>query len=255
MITPSMRLDGKVAIVTGGGGSLGTVCSIALAEAGAAVVVAGRTLAKCEETAGKVRDIGGRALALKVDITDPDDCRNMVERTRAEFRTIDILFNNAGIAYPLLVVDSDPKEWMNVIHVNVNGTFLCTQPVARAMIEQKSGRIINMGTIAGGVGFPYRSAYGASKAAVTNLTKTLALELGPHGITVNEIAPTVIQSEINREFFQKQPEFYDRVLKRTALGRFGKPEDLAGLLVFLASPAASFITGQTVYVDGGYTSG
>jgi NAD(P)-dependent dehydrogenase (short-subunit alcohol dehydrogenase family) len=247
-----MRIDGKVAIVTGGGGSLGTTCSLALAEGGAAVVVAGRTLEKCEQTARRVRDLGGRAIALQVDVTSPEDVERMVAGVLAEYGTIDILLNNAGIGMPTLMLDSDPKEWMRVVHVNVNGTFLCTQVVSRVMARNKSGRIINMGSVAGGAGVARCSAYSASKAAIINLTKSLALELGTYRITVNTIAPSVIQTEFNREFFKKQPDFYDRILDRAVLGRFGVPEDLMGILVFLSSEAASYITGQTIYVDGGY---
>lgn len=250
--TPSMRVDGKIAIVTGGGGSLGTVCSLALAEAGAVVVVAGRTSERCEATAHRIRDLGGRAIAIKADVTVPDDVQRMVDRTVAAYGTVDILLNNAGIGMPTLMLDSDPKEWMHVVQVNLNGTFLCTQAVARVMANRKSGRIVNMGSVAGGAGVARRSAYSASKAAIINLTKSLALELGGYDITVNTIAPSVIQTEFNREYFKKQPEFYGGILKRAALGRYGEPEDVMGILVFLCSQAASYITGQTIYVDGGY---
>ena len=231
---------------------MGAVCSVALAEAGATVVVAGRTLEKCEETVRKVRDIGGTAIAVKVDVTVPDDVERMIARTVADYGTVDILLNNAGIGMPTLMLDSDPNEWMNVVQVNLNGTFLCTQAVARVMAKRRSGRIVNMGSVAGGTGLARRSAYSASKAAIINLTKSLALELGSYDITVNTIAPSVIQTEFNREYFKKQPEFYNGILDRAALGRYGKPEDVMGVLVFLCSQAAAYITGQTIYVDGGY---
>jgi len=254
MSTPSMRLDGKVAIVTGGGGSLGSVCALALAEAGAQVVVAGRTLSKCEQTAEAIRGSGAKALALQVDITDDGAVRRMVDQTMAAFGRIDILFNNAAIAVPKPFLDTTPQEWSDIYEVNIKGACLCTSAVAPALFAQKSGRIINMGSIAGGTGMPNRSAYGSSKAAIAQLTRTLAIEFGPQGVTVNAICPSVIQSELNRDFFEKQPEFYAGILQRTPLGRFGRPEDLTGLLVFLASDAASFITGQVMYVDGGYTA-
>lgn len=250
-----MRLDEKVAIVTGGGGSLGTVCSLGLAQAGATVVVAGRTLSKCERTAAVIREGGGRALAIQVDITDADAVQRMVEQTIATFGCIDILFNNAGIAIPKPFADTTANEWARVYDVNINGTVLCTNAVSSLMFSRKSGRIINMGSIAGGVGIANRSAYGASKAAVAQLTKTLAIEFGPHGVTVNAVCPSVIESELNRDYIEHQPEVYEGILRRTPLGRFGKAEDLVGLLVFLASDAASFITGQVIYVDGGYTAG
>jgi len=255
MITPSMRLDEKVAIVTGGGGSLGTVCSLGLAEAGAAVVVAGQTLAKCERTADRIREQGARALALQVDITDADAVQRMVEQTMSAFSRIDILFNNAGIAIPKPFTDTTADEWARVYDVNIKGTCLCTNAVSSVMFSRGTGRIINMGSIAGGVGMANRSAYGSSKAAVAHLTRMLAIEFGPHDVTVNAVCPSVVESELNREYFEKQPEFYQGILRRTPLGRFGRAEDLIGLLVFLASDAASFITGQVIYVDGGYTAG
>jgi NAD(P)-dependent dehydrogenase (short-subunit alcohol dehydrogenase family) len=255
MVTPSLRLDGMVAIVTGGGGGLGTLAACAFAEAGADVVVTARHLDKCEAAAGKVRALGRKALAVSADVTRADEVKAMIERAHATFGRIDILFNNAGITSSRTMLDSAEEEWFRVIEVNVKGTFLCTKAVAPIMKAQGGGRIINMGSILSKTGMANRSAYAASKAAVRSFAKSMAFELGPSGITVNTIAPTVIVTDLNRELVRTQPQLYDAIVKRTPLGRLGQPEDIAGALVFLASPAAAFITGQTLYVDAGYTAG
>ena len=255
MITPSMRLDGKVAIVTGGGGGLGTLAACAFAEAGADVVVAARHLDKCEQTADKVRDLGRKALALAADVTSREQVQAMVDAAVKAFGRVDILFNNAGITSSRTMLDSPDDEWLNVIDVNVKGTFLCTKAVAPVMKAQGQGRIINMGSILSKTGMANRSAYAVSKAGIASFTRSMAFELGPFGITVNALGPTVIVTDLNRELVKTQPQLYGALLQRTPLGRLGQPEDIAGALVFLASPAAAFITGQTLYVDGGYTAG
>jgi len=255
MTLPSMRLDGLTALVTGGSGGLGTLGALAFAEAGADVVVAARNLAKCETTAARVRALGRRAIAVQADITDPAQVKALVARAEAELGRIDILFNNAGITSPRSFSDTTDEEWLRVVDVNLRGTFLCTRAVLPGMKARGSGRIINMGSILSKVGMANRSAYVTSKSGIAHLTQALAFELGPHGITVNAIGPTVIVTDLNRELIKQQPQLYDALLKRTPLGRLGQPEDIAGALVFLASPAAASITGQTLYVDGGYTAG
>jgi NAD(P)-dependent dehydrogenase (short-subunit alcohol dehydrogenase family) len=252
---PSMRLDGRVAVVTGGGGGLGTLAACAFADAGADVVVAARTLSKCEATAQRVRSAGRRALALSVDVTVPEQVGRMVDAAREAFGRVDILFNNAGITSPRTLEDSDPDEWFRIVEVNVKSTFLCSRAVIPGMRARGEGRIINMGSILSARGMANRTAYATSKAAVAQLTRSLALELGGSGITVNALGPTVIVTDLNRDLIRRQPGLYDALLARTPVGRLGQPEDIAGALVFLASPAAAFVTGQTIYVDGGYTAG
>ena len=254
-VTPSLRLDGQVAIVTGGGGGLGTLGACAFAEAGADVVVVARTLAKCEATAAEVRARGRRALALSVDVTDAAQVGQMVAATLAAFGRVDILFNCAGITSPLAFDAGSVDDWWKVVDTNLRGTVLCTRAVLPHMKARRAGRIINMGSILSKVGIANRSAYTASKSAIAHLGQTLAFELGPHGITVNAIGPNVTVTDLNRELIKQQPELYGPLLQRIPLGRLGQPEDLAGALVFLASPAAAFITGQTLYIDGGYTAG
>lgn len=251
---PSMRLDGRVAIVTGGGGGLGTLAARAFADAGADVVVAARTLSKCETTAEQVRSVGRRALALSIDVTDPAQVEHLVAATLESFGRIDILCNNAGITSPRTLMDSEVDEWFRVVEVNVKSTFLCSKAVIPAMRARSEGRIISMGSILSARGMANRTAYSASKAAVAQLTRSLALEMGGTGITVNAIGPTVVVTDLNRDLIKQQPELYGALLSRTPLGRLAQPEDIAGALVFLASPAAAFITGQTIYVDGGYTA-
>lgn len=252
---PSMRLDGRIALVTGGGGGLGTMAACALAEAGADVVLAARDLEKCEATAAQVRARGARALSVAVDVTQPAQVEAMVKQVLGEFGRIDILFNNAGITSPKTLEESSVEEWWQVVETNVRGTMLCTKAVAPHMKERGAGRIINMASILAGRGMAKRSAYCASKAGVLELTRALAFELGPFGITVNALGPTVIVTDLNRELVKTQPALYAAIVQRTPLGRLGEGGDLAGPLVFLASEAARFINGQILYVDGGYTAG
>lgn len=251
---PSMRLDGKVAVVTGGGGGLGSLAACAFAAAGADVVVVGRTAASLQAAADAVRGVGRRAAAIVADVTRSADVNRMVERAVGEFGRIDILLNNAGVTSPKTVLELTDEDWHRIMDTSATGAFYCARAVAPVMMRQREGSIISMGSILSARGMAKRTAYSAAKAAVMNLTRALALELGPHGIRVNAIAPTVIVTDLNRELVRTQPQLYQAVLDRTPLGRLGEPEDIAGALVFLASPAARFITGQTLFVDGGYTA-
>jgi NAD(P)-dependent dehydrogenase (short-subunit alcohol dehydrogenase family) len=249
------RLDGAVAVVTGAGGGIGRAGSVAFAEAGADIAVVGRNRTKLEETARAVEQTGRRALIAEADVTNEAS----VLRARADilhaFGKVDILFNNAGITSPKILTDLPPDEWQRIVDVNLTGAYLCARAFAPDMIERRHGRIIQMGSILSGRGMATRTAYCASKAGLANLGAAMAFELGPHGITVNTIGATVIVTDLNRELVQTQPQLYDKVRSRSALGRLGEVEDVTGVLVFLASSAAAFVTGQTVYVDGGYTAG
>jgi NAD(P)-dependent dehydrogenase (short-subunit alcohol dehydrogenase family) len=173
----------------------------------------------------------------------------------AEFGRADILFNNAGITSPKLLVDMQLEEWRRIADVNLTGAFLCSRAFAKPMVAQRRGRIVNMGSILSGRGMATRTAYCATKAGLANFGAALAFELGPHGVTVNTIGATVIVTDLNRELIRTQPQFYQKVLDRSAIGRLGEVGDVTGVLVFLASPAAGFVTGQIIYVDGGYTAG
>ncbi len=249
------RLDGQVAVVTGGSGGIGRAGSIALAEAGADIALVGRNRAKLEETARAVEGAGQRALVVEADVTDEAAVGRMREEIMRAFGRVDILFSNAGITSPKVLTDLPPDEWKRIVDVNLTGAYLCARAFAPDMIARKRGRIIQMGSILSGRGMATRTAYSASKAGLANFGAAMAFELGPHGITVNTIGATVIVTDFNRELVRTQPQLYDKVRSRAALGRLGEIEDVTGVLVFLASDAAGFVTGQTIYVDGGYTAG
>jgi NAD(P)-dependent dehydrogenase (short-subunit alcohol dehydrogenase family) len=251
---PALRLDGKVAIVTGGGGGLGSLAARAFAAAGADVAVVGRTAEKLRAVEDAIRGAGRRAAAIVADVTRSADVNRMVEQAVGAFGRVDILLNNAGVTSPKTAVELTDDDWHRIMDTSATGAFYCSRAVAPVMMRQREGCIISVGSILSARGMAQRTAYSAAKAAVMNLTRALALELGPHGIRVNAIAPTVIITDLNRELVRTQPELYQAVLDRTPLGRLGEPEDIAGALVFLASPAARFITGQTLFVDGGYTA-
>jgi 2-dehydro-3-deoxy-D-gluconate 5-dehydrogenase len=249
------RLDGRAAVVTGGGGGIGSAGAAALAEAGADVAVVGRDLAKLRKTARLIEAAGRRSLIVEADVTDETSVCHAAAAVIDAFGKVDILFNNAGITSAKLLVDLPPPEWRRILEVNLTGSYLCSRAFAPGMIERRHGRIINMGSTLSGRGMATRTAYSASKAGLANLGAALAFELGPYGITVNTIGATVIVTDLNRDLIELQPELYEKVKKRTALGRLGKVDDVAGVLVFLSSPAAEFVTGQTIYVDGGFTAG
>jgi 2-deoxy-D-gluconate 3-dehydrogenase len=254
-LAPLFSVEGNVAVVTGAGGGIGRAAAVALAEAGADLALVGRNVEKLDATAAAVKETGRRALVVEADVTDEAQVKQACDRVTAEFDRADILFNNAGITSPKLLADMPLDEWRRVNDVNLTGAFLCSRAFAEPMIKGRHGRIINMGSILSGRGMATRTAYCASKAGLANFGAALAFELGPSGITVNTIGATVIVTDLNRELVRTQPQLYQRVRDRSALGRLGEIEDVVGVLVFLASPAARYITGQTIYVDGGYTAG
>ena len=248
-------MDGLAAVVTGGGGGIGAAGAAALAEAGADVALVARNREKLEAAAAGVKAYGRRALIVEADVTDEAAIVAAAARIAGEFDKVDILFNNAGIASPKTMADLEPSEFRRLMDVNVSGAYICARVFSEGMVERRFGRIINMGSILSSRGMASRTAYSASKAALANLGRALAFELGPHGVTVNTLGATVIVTDLNRELIPAQPDLYGQILKRTAIGRLGELADLVGPLVFLASPAAGFITGQVLYVDGGYTAG
>jgi NAD(P)-dependent dehydrogenase (short-subunit alcohol dehydrogenase family) len=248
-------LDGQVAVVTGGGGGLGSAGALALAEAGADVALIARNRAKLEDAARAVEATGRRAMIVEADVSDAEGMIAATAEIEAAFGRIDILFNNAGITNPQSVLDIAPEEFMRILEVNVAGAFHAIRAFARPMIARGYGRIINMGSILSGRGMANRGAYCASKAGLANLGAACAFEFGPSGVTVNTLGATVIVTDLNRELVRTQPDLYAKVVQRTPLGRLGEVEDLMGALLFLASPASGFVTGQTLFVDGGYTAG
>lgn len=248
-------LDGQVAVVTGGGGGLGSAGALALAEAGADVALIARNRVKLEDAARAVEATGRRAMIVEADVSDAEGMIAAAVEIEAAFGRIDILFNNAGITNPQGVLDVSPEDFMRILDVNVAGAFHATRAFAPSMVARGYGRIINMGSILSGRGMANRGAYCASKAGLANLGAACAFEFGPSGVTVNTLGATVIVTDLNRELVRTQPELYAKVVQRTPLGRLGEVEDLMGALLFLASPASGFVTGQTLFVDGGYTAG
>jgi NAD(P)-dependent dehydrogenase (short-subunit alcohol dehydrogenase family) len=246
-------LADQVAVVTGGSRGQGRGIALGLAAAGAHVVPVSRTAADVEAVAGEVRALGGRALAVAADVTDEASVQAMVRRVVDEFGRLDILVNSAGIVSLKPAVEFPIEEWQRIIDVNLRGTFLCCKEAARVMLAQGRGKIINMSSVRGHQGRANDPAYPASKGAVNLLTKSLAIEWAQRGINVNAIAPTFIRTDLNA-FMLDDPATRDWVLSRIPMGRVGQIWDLFGLVVFLASPASDFITGQTIYLDGGWTA-
>lgn len=250
----SFDLDGQIALVTGGARGLGRAIAVALAHAGADVALGVRNPASGGDVANEIEDLGRRAIVVPMDVTDLSQIRSATERVVEEFSRIDLLVNNAGLGRP----ESAAEHWAEAdfdvtFDVNVKGLFFTSQAVAKEMIAQGSGRIVNMSSQAGLVALPGEAIYCASKAAVSHLTRCLAIEWGDHGINVNAVAPTFIRTP-GTEAALSDPEFEADVVERIAgLHRIGEPLDVAGAVVFLASPAAALITGETLVVDGGWT--
>ncbi|OLO36339.1 gluconate 5-dehydrogenase [Alkalihalophilus pseudofirmus] len=248
-------LTGKIAIVTGGGRGLGEQLAISLAEFGADVVVCSRKVEDCERTSQKLRELGVKSLAIKCDVTNPDDINNVVEETIKEFGKIDILFNNSGATWGAPLEDLPLDKWNRVMDVNVTGIFLMSQAVGKQMIKQKSGKIINIASIAGlgGVSEDIMDAvgYNASKGAVITFTKDLAVKWGKHNIHVNAIAPGFFPTKMAKGLMEENAE---AILAHTPLNRFGSEDDLKGAAVFLASEASGYVTGNILMVDGGFSA-
>lgn len=254
MANPLFELSGLVALVTGGGGGLGTLVAKTLAGAGAKVALLARSREACERTAETIRQEGGEAFACAADVTDAEQVRAAVDFVSSEVGPVDILVNNAGVTSPKSFLDLDLETWDRIMDVSAKGAFICIRAVVPSMMERRSGTIINMGSILSTRGLANRSAYCAAKAALANLTRSAAVEFGPYGITVNALAPTVVVTDLNRELVHTQPQLYQAIIDRTPLGRLGELDDLRGAVLFLASPAAAFVTGQILHVDGGYTA-
>ena len=252
MDQPSFDLDGQVALVTGAGRGIGRDLVLALAAAGARVA-AGVRSPNGEAVVADARDAGGDVEAVTLDLTHRASIDRAVEGTVGRFGRLDILVNNAGLGTNHDALDATEEEWDELFAVNVRGLFFACQSAARHMVAQRRGRIVNMASQAGLVGIPRHAAYSASKGAVIALTKVLALEWAPFGITVNSVAPTFIRTPGTAERLDR-PEFLADVLQRIPVGRVGTTTDVAGAVIYLASPAASLITGTVLVVDGGWTA-
>jgi len=251
---PSFDLTGQVALVTGAARGLGQAISLALAHAGADVALGLRDVNTGGEVADQIGAMGRRALPLQMDVTHLDQIFRAVDATAAHFGKIDILINNAGLAPENLAENVREDDFDLTLAVNLKGTFFASQAVGRLMIRQKSGRIINLSSQAGFVALPTESVYCMTKAAIAHLTKCLAVEWGKYNITVNAVAPTFIHTP-GTDGALADPEFRSDVIERiAALHRIGEPMEVAGAIVFLASSAASLITGETILIDGGWTA-
>jgi len=248
-------LTGKVALVTGGSRGIGRAICLGLATFGADVGVLARDRETGEDTAARVRAMGRRAVFVQADVSDVAQVREAVRDTVREFGRLDILVNNAGVGAQTPAEQVTPEEWEAIIGINLKGLFFCSQEAAKVMIAQgQGGRIINVASIFGIVGSELgASVYHASKGAVVNLTRALACEWAKHGILVNSIGPGFIVTDMTRAI-QEMPALAELLERRHALGRFGCPEECVGAVVFLASRASTFVTGENLFVDGGYTA-
>jgi NAD(P)-dependent dehydrogenase (short-subunit alcohol dehydrogenase family) len=255
MYLEKFRLGGRIAVVTGAGQGIGLACAEALAEAGAKVIIADRDPNLAETGCASLTAKGYDAKVAIMDVTDSRRVSELADEVAAQHGRIDILVNNAGIARSETPAEQVTDEhWLNVLDVNLNGTFWCCRAFGKHMLEAKSGSIVNIGSMSGFiVNKPQEQCYyNASKAAVHHLTKSLAAEWGARGVRVNAVAPTYITTPLNA-FVKSNPRMYDAWIGGTPMGRMGEVEEIASVVLFLASEAASLMTGSIVLVDGGYT--
>jgi len=242
------HLNGQVAMITGGSRGIGRAVALALATEGAKVVVNyASSSTAADEVVAEITQAGGEAIALQADVSKVDQVDALFNKVTETWGRVDILVNNAGITRDSLLLRMKPEDWQAVIDLNLTGVFLCTRLASKIMLKQKSGRIINITSVAGQMGNPGQANYSAAKAGVIGFTKTVAKELASRGITVNAVAPGFIATDMTKEL--KNTE---EILKFIPLGRYGQPEEVAGMIRFLAAdPAAAYITGQVFNVDGG----
>jgi NAD(P)-dependent dehydrogenase (short-subunit alcohol dehydrogenase family) len=255
MYLERFRLPGKTAIVTGAAQGIGLACAEALAEAGAKVVLADRDAAAAKDATAQLSSKGYEAEMAVMDVTDSGRVAELADELVSRYGRVDILVNNAGIARSETPAETVTDEhWLDVLDVNLNGTFWCCRAFGKHMLAAKAGNIVNIGSMSGFiVNKPQEQCYyNASKAAVHHLTKSLAAEWGSRGVRVNAVAPTYIETPLNA-FVKTNPRMYDAWIGGTPMGRMGKIEEIASVVLFLASDAASLMTGSIVLVDGGYT--
>jgi len=247
-----MRLQGKTAVVTGAGTGIGQAIAIAYAKEGASVVVdyVGNPTTP-QDTLDKINALGGKSLGVKADVSDPNQVNSLIQQTIATFGRLDIFVNNAGIEKKFAFVDYPFDEWQKIIAVNLTGTFLCSQAAAKQMIAQGGGgRIINISSIHEDLPLLTNAPYCATKGGIRMLMRTIAVELAPHQITVNNIGPGAIYTPIDKDV-EEDAKMDDQILAEIPLKRWGKPEEVAQLAVYLASDDASYVTGSTHFIDGG----
>jgi NAD(P)-dependent dehydrogenase (short-subunit alcohol dehydrogenase family) len=249
-VLDSFRLDGKVALITGGVRGLGRTMAIALGEAGADLAIAGRSRDTCESAAQEIAAETGRTVrAFQADVTSSAD----VTRLAAEVGAVDILVNNAGTNIRGTIDKLSEEDWDSVIETNLKGPFLCSRAIGPQMVARGWGRVINLGSIMSVIALPGRAPYASSKAGVLGLTRVLALEWAGTGVTCNAICPGPFATDMNKQLLN-DPVAYEMFIKQIPLGRWGELDEMAGPAVFLASDASSFVTGSSIFVDGGWTS-
>ena len=239
-------------MVTGGTRGLGEVSAIALAKAGADVAVCGRNEENLDRVSGAIADLGRSAAGVFLDVTSKESISKGVDQILKQFGKIDILVKNAGVNYRVPVLEFPEDMWDLILSTNLKGYFLMAQAVVPQMLERGYGKVINMGSILGTVALPMQAAYASSKGGVDQLTKVMALEWAKQGIRVNAIGPTYFETELVAQL-RNDPERFNFINERTPMGRWGYPPELEGIVIFLAAPASDFITGQTIYIDGGWT--
>ncbi|HTY80392.1 MAG TPA: 3-oxoacyl-ACP reductase family protein [Candidatus Bathyarchaeia archaeon] len=249
---PLLSLAGRTALVTGASRGIGRAIALALASAGAGVACAARARDQIESTAAAIEAAGGRARAIPLDVTSGEQIRASVKEAESALGSIDILINNAGVTLDKPTLEVSDDEWDHVLAANLTSMFRCARAVAPGMIARGRGKIINLGSMYGVLGVPRYAAYCASKAAVGGLTRSLAAEWARHGIQVNCLAPGYVNTDIPRAALA-DPRTRERFLSKIPVRRIGEPEEIATLAVYLASAASDFMTGQTVYLDGGQT--
>ena len=244
------RLTDQVAIITGAGNGIGRSIALGLAQQGAHICIADIDPVGARQTAQQAEKLKRRAIAVESDVSRPEEAQRLVEETTRAFGQVDILVNNAGIARYCPFLEYSAEDWRRTLEVNLGGYFFCAQAVARQMIARKKGKIINISSVLAETAMPHTVAYAATKGGVASLTRILALELAPHGINVNAIGPGPILTTMAQKNLREK----DRVAREAMIpmGRYGLPEDLVGPAVFLASRDSDYVTGQTLYVDGGF---
>jgi len=257
-IIDKFRLDGRRLFITGGSRGLGREMALAIADAGADVILTGRDEASLEKTAADIRALGREAFPIEADIGDPESCEAACEKALADHGPIDILINNVGgRRVPTATAEMSVETWRELMDLNLTSVFICTKIIGGAMVDRgEGGRVINIGSVNSfvatkGIGGRH---YEAAKAAVVNFTRATAVDWAPHNITVNAICPGGFMTEPNQRWAKENPEVIEKFQAQVPMAKFGEPEDLGPLAVYLASDAASYITGAAILIDGGYTA-